>query len=80
MRSFIAIFTIFLIFFHKKSKAAVIYSNNFETGYLGQIQNAQVIKTEGYNSYGFGNYDESYAIDNITITANPVLYLPQLGF
>jgi len=76
MRNFATIFIIFLLICTSKiSKAAGVYSNDFETGSLGQIQNAQVIGTEGYRTYGFGNY---YAWSDATKANAITLELNQL--
>ena len=36
--------------------ASTVYTNDFESGSLGAIQNAQVKETEGYKNHGFGDY------------------------
>jgi len=63
MKNFLVVFVGFLfVCFAGISKAATVspsipvYTNDFESGSLGQIQNAQIIGTEGYGTYGFGNY------------------------
>lgn len=62
MKNFLVIFVGFLfVCFAGISKAATVspsipvYTNDFESG-VGNIQNAQRTSTEGYSSYGFGNY------------------------
>ena len=36
--------------------ASPVYTNDFQSGSLGAIQNAQVKETQGYKKYGFGDY------------------------
>ncbi len=56
-----------MIFTAKVSKAALVYSNNFENG-LGEVENATHKNSQKYNGYGFGKYyawssnDENKAI------------------
>jgi len=55
--------------------AISVYTNDFENGSLGAIQNAQIKETEGYKNYGFGNY---YAWSNATETNAITLQLNDL--
>jgi len=55
--------------------AISVYTNDFENGSLGAIQNAQLKETQGYKNYGFGNY---YAWSDATETNAITLQLNDL--